>query len=341
MSIDYGHGDDLHRYKETVFKGNFSSNVWYKGAPESLIRFLKEKISTIESYPAPNAEEVSFLIEKHHHIKPQSVIVTNGATEAFYLVANTFHGCSVTICNPSFSEYELASKVNKLAIHFTDRKSVLTHQFKTDIAFICNPNNPDGFENTPEEIETLIQQYPNTLFIIDEAYVEFTSSSISCIELTKTYKNILLIKSLTKLFCIPGLRLGYIIGHSSFINKIGSHKMPWNVNSMALHAASFIFKNYNNIYPDFDDCFKTTSSLKKAIQKIKGFDVINTNTTYFLIKLQKPLAKELKEYLVTKHQLLIRNASNFNTLNNHYIRVASQSPQKNQLLINALQQWNQ
>ena len=339
MSIDYGHGDDLHKYNKTIFKANFSSNVWYKGAPENLIQHLKEKILSIENYPAPNAENITKLIEEHHQLKAQSTIITNGATEAFYLIANTFHGTSATICTPSFSEYELASKVNNLAIQFIDRKSILTHQFNTEIAFICNPNNPDGFETTSEEIETLIQKFPNTLFIIDEAYIEFTSSNISCISFVEKQNNILIIKSLTKLFCIPGLRLGYIIGNQKIINKLANHKMPWNVNSIALHAAAFIFKNYTSLVPNFKTCLKNTVILKNKINNIEGFTVISTNTTYFLIKLDKPISQELKSYLVKEHQLLIRDASNFRTLDAHYIRVASQTPEKNQLLIHALQQW--
>lgn len=339
MSIDYGHGDDLHRYKETNFKANFSSNVWYKGAPKNLLTHLKKTIEIIESYPAPNAEVVTCLIEKHHKLQPTSVLVTNGATEAFYLITNTFHSESVTICTPTFSEYELASEVNKLAIEFIDRKSILTHQFTTKIAFICNPNNPDGFETTPEAIEILIQKFPDTLFIIDEAYVEFTSTTISCMALINKHTNILLIKSLTKLFCIPGLRLGYIAGSPTIIKKLADHKMPWNVNSIALHAATYIFKNYNNLFPDFETCFKNTAILKKEINELHGFTIIPTNTSYFLIRLDKPLANELKAYLVNTHELLIRDASNFRTLDLHYIRVASQTLKKNELLINALKQW--
>ncbi len=339
MGVDYGHGDDLHKYHTTEFKANFSSNVWYKGAPKSLKNYLAKKVEGIENYPAPNAEESTKIIEKHHKTEPNSILITNGATEAFYLITNTFHGTSVTICNPTFSEYELASRVNKLTIEYIDRKAILGHIFTTKIAFICNPNNPDGTETTPEEIEQLILKFPETIFIIDEAYIEFSSSSISCISLLKKYKNIIVIKSVTKLFCIPGLRLGYVISNPKLIKKIGNHKMPWNVNSLALYAANFIFNNYKSLYPDFKTYFTLTSNLKKSINNLNGFSVLPTNTTYFLIRLDKPVAKELKLHLVNQHQLLVRNAANFNNLDEHYIRVATQTSEKNQLLLNALQQW--
>lgn len=337
--IDYGHGDDLYKYDETNFKANFSSNVWYKGAPKKLVKHLKNQLKSIENYPAPSAEKLVNSIEKHHNLLKGSAIVTNGATEAFYLVANAFHSSTVTICTPSFSEYEQASKANNLTIKFVDRKLILEHQFKTQLAFICNPNNPDGFENTVQEIDLLTSKYPNTLFVIDEAYTEFTNSNISCISLLKKKSNLILIKSLTKLFCIPGLRLGYILTNPALTLKISNYKMPWNVNTMALFAGEYLFKHYQKIAPNFNTCFKNTQQLKEEINAINGFKVTPSNTSYFLIQLAQPKATELKSFLIKKHQLLIRSAANFRSLNEHYIRVSSQTPKKNNLLIKALKEW--
>ncbi|CAL2083941.1 histidinol-phosphate transaminase [Tenacibaculum sp. 190524A02b] len=338
--IEYGHGDDTHKFNNVNFKANFSSNVYNLGANTELKHYLKKQLDTIESYPAPSSEDFIELLSKHHQIKPQNCLVTNGATEAFYLITNTFHGSSATICTPSFSEYEQAGKVNDLQLEFIDRKLVLQHKFTTKLAFICNPNNPDGFENTSDEIATLATTYPNTYFVIDEAYTEFTSNSISCVDLLSKYPNIILVKSLTKLFCVPGLRLGYILSSSSIITQLLQHKMPWNVNSLALQAGEFIFKNYTKVLPDFNTYFSDAIALQKDINTIEGFEVTPTHTSYFLVRLSQPRASELKSYLVNSHQLLIRNASNFRTLDEHYIRIASQTPEKNALLIKALHAWN-
>ncbi|MEM6720904.1 MAG: aminotransferase class I/II-fold pyridoxal phosphate-dependent enzyme [Bacteroidota bacterium] len=338
--IDYGHGDDLHKYGDRKFKANFSSNVWYEGAPKKLVDYIQQQLQHIENYPAPSAEHLVKSIEKHHQLQANSSIVTNGATEAFYLVANAFHSVSVTICMPSFSEYEQASIANNLQMEFIHRNEVLQHEFTTELAFICNPNNPDGYENTVAEIAQLSTKFPNTIFIIDEAYTEFTKNTISCTSLLKRSTNIILIKSLTKLFCIPGLRLGYLLANSMLIAKLMKHKMPWNVNTMALEAGKFLFQNYSELAPEFKTCFQHTKALQKAIHALEGFEVIPTDTAYFLVKLSQPKAADLKSYLVNEHQLLIRDASNFRTLDAHYIRIASQTSAKNQLLIQALQQWN-
>ncbi len=337
--IDYGHGDDVYKYEGIDFKANFSSNVWYKGAPKKLLVHLQEELKSIENYPAPSAENLTQLIEDHHSLSRNTSIVTNGATEAFYLITNVFHSSTVTICCPSFSEYEQASIANKLEIKFINRNAILEHEFDTQLAFICNPNNPDGIENTVEELNLLTSKFPETIFIIDEAYTEFTSSNISCVSLLKKRNNIILIKSLTKLFCIPGLRLGYLLTTPTLISKLLKYKIPWNINSVALSAGEFLFRHYKELTPNFDSCFDNTEKLKNAINLLPGFKVHSTNTSYFLIELEQPKASELKSFLIQKHQLLIRNASNFRTLNEHFIRVASQTPEKNELLINALKQW--
>ncbi|WP_459212269.1 pyridoxal phosphate-dependent aminotransferase [Aquimarina rhabdastrellae] len=340
MSIDYGHGDDLYRYKDIKIRANFSSNVWYEGTPQRLLDHLQQQLSTIESYPAPSAETLVQQIATHHHLLPNSAIVTNGATEAFYLIAHAFQNSSVTICTPTFSEYELASKVHNLDITYVNRAVVTQHHFDTPLAFICNPNNPDGFENTVEELSKLVRSYPETCFVIDEAYIDFTPSDISALSLVQKFKNVIIVKSLTKVFCIPGLRLGYLLAHLETISTLVTYKIPWNVNSLALHAGSYIFEHYQELFPDMQQCFEHTSLLKQQLNTLDSFEVLPSNTNYFLVKLQKPESKALKEYLVREHQLLIRDASNFRTLDQYYIRIASQSPEKNNALIKALQQWN-
>lgn len=336
--MNYGHGDDLFKY-DIDFKANFSSNVWYEGTPLPLLSFIKNRLPHIENYPAPCSEQLVEKIKGHHELKSNTIIITNGATEAFYLISNAFHSQTVTIATPTFSEYEQAAKVNQLTLNFIERKSITTHPFSTNLAFICNPNNPDGYCNQPDEIAEVLKQHPHTYFIIDEAYIDFTNTINSCIPLLKKFENLIIIKSLTKLFGIPGLRLGYILGNEKIIKHFLNYKMPWNVNSIAIDAGSYIFDNYNHIYPNVKKVLVIAQKLQLDINLISGFDVISSTTNYFLVRLDKPYAGKLKKYLIDHHQILVRDASNFRGLDNHYIRIASQTPEKNNLLLKALKQW--
>ncbi len=112
----------------------------------------------------------------------------------------------------------------------------------TDLVFICNPNNPTG--KAFFQLENWIQQNPETLFVVDEAFIDFTVQINSSIPLINQYPNLLIMHSLTKAYAIPGLRLGYVVASEDLITKLKSIKQPWTVNSMALQAGKFIFENY-------------------------------------------------------------------------------------------------
>lgn len=335
----YGHGDDAYRYK-TKFKANFSSNVWYERTSDTLITHLKEQLPKIANYPTPNADELAKKIATHHNLDQDTVLVTNGATEAFYLIATLFYNKSVAIGIPTFAEYEDACVRNQMKIHHYDRNRVMQNLFTEDLAFICNPNNPDGYCNSVSEIEELISNFPNTKFVIDEAYIDFTFAIDSCIPLLEKFSNLIIVKSLTKLFSIPGLRLGYIITNPETKNSLQQSKMPWSVNAMAIEAGKYIFDNYHSIHPDIAQLLSYSKNLQQEIEALEDYQVIPSDTNYFLVKLTTPDASKLKNYLANTHQLLIRNASNFRGLNEYYIRIASQNPEKNQLLVNALHAWS-
>ncbi len=335
----YGHGDDGYLYN-TTFKANFSSNVWYESTAAKLITHLKHKLPAIANYPTPNADELSEKIAQHHQLEAASILTTNGATEAFYLIATLFYGKTAAIGTPTFSEYEDACMRNKMRISFYKRADLLDTNFKDDIVFICNPNNPDGYSTTVTEIRTLLLKFPKTTFVIDEAYIDFTLSIDSCKSLLKEFNTLIIVKSLTKLFSIPGLRLGYIMCHPELKQKLQHAKMPWSVNAMAIEAGKYIFNNYKALAPNMATLLNFSKALQQDIDTLSGFTVLPSTTPFFLVKLDSPDAAKLKDYLAYTHQLLIRDASNFRGLDGHYIRIASQSPQKNELLVNALKAWH-
>ncbi len=335
----YGHGDDGYRYA-IPFKANFSSNIWHERTSEQLLSYLREQLPLIANYPTPNADVLRQQIADHHKLNSSQVVITNGATEAFYNITPLFSGKKAAISIPTFSEYEDACLRSDMKIKYFDRSMVLHTSFEEDLVFLCNPNNPNGYSNTTLEIENLVSDFPNTTFVIDEAYIEFTHKIKSCVELLENYTNLIIVKSLTKLFSIPGLRLGYILCNAETGEKLQSSKIPWSVNTMAIEAGKYIFENYAQLHPDMAALLRYSSQLQQQIDTLDGFTVIPSNTNYFLVKLEIPSAPLLKDYLAHTHQLLIRDASNFRGLDSHYIRIASQNPEKNKLLINALQQWS-
>ncbi|UII34003.1 aminotransferase class I/II-fold pyridoxal phosphate-dependent enzyme [Fulvivirga ulvae] len=334
------HGDDLYNF-DFDFRANFSSNVWHDGTHQALVAALQNVLGNLQSYPAPDAQSLTSQIALHHHIESENVVVTNGAVEAFYLIAHAFRNSSATIYFPTFSEYEAACESHAIKINHMPRHKLSTSGITSTLAFICNPNNPDGLVTTRAELDRLVSCHPDTVFVIDEAYGDFVmGDSPSCVDMIGVHDNVIIVKSLTKLFAIPGLRLGYMLCSPAMQQKILACKMPWNVNQMAIEAGKFIFDSYTDIKPDLSAIMELSHKLQKELGQIEELEVLPSSTHYFLIKLKKPLASDLKQYLAHEHRLLVRDASNFHGLDQHYIRISPQTEEKNLLLVNALKTWS-
>ncbi|WP_299243210.1 aminotransferase class I/II-fold pyridoxal phosphate-dependent enzyme [uncultured Aquimarina sp.] len=331
-----GHGDDLHLVESEILY-NFSSNVYYKGCPKTLLTHISKNVSLIQNYPSPAASELNELAAHRFQLDSEQFLFTNGATEAFYLIAQLFSNKKAAIVAPTFSEYEDACRIFQLDFQLISRTEI--KDINVDLVFICNPNNPDGAIFSKNDLELLYQQKPETTFVIDEAYIEFTNSIESIISLTKKYDNLILVRSLTKTFTIPGLRLGYIVSNNLIIKELLTLKMPWSVNSLAIKAGEYIFKNYEAFQFEAAELIEETVTFKEQLEQLKGVKVCKSNTSYFLVELLQKSARELKEYLIVKHQILIRDATNFKGLKGEYIRLSTQSKEANKILIQALKEW--
>lgn len=337
-----GHGDDGYLYNREI-AGNFSTNTWYGGPEPGLQQYLQQKITAIDRYPDPAAEGLQKVIASHYGLEAGQVLVTNGATEAIYLVAQAFSRQSVTIVIPAFAEYEDACVIHGLHVQFMPWNELTPEtKISTSLVFICNPNNPTGAALSVETVAQILQHNQHCCFVIDEAYMEFTSATASLLPEMMKYSNCVLLRSLTKSFCIPGLRLGFVVANTSFIQSLRRFKMPWSVNSLAIEAGYYIYRNRHSIALPLEQLLAETAALQQSLQKATGWDIAPTSTHYFLVETKNTItAAALKQYLVLEHGLLIRDAANFRGLTPWHFRIACRRPEHNQLLIKALEQCSQ
>lgn len=333
-----GHGDDIHAFPNIRF--NFSSNVYYHGCDETLIEALQEDlVSRISNYPSPTAEELSTRAALFHGCSEDSILFFNGATEGFYTIAHCFKGTSATVFGPTFSEYEDACVAHDLNIRWKERSTFNDAVISDPLAFLCNPNNPDGSVTDRPAIEAFLDRNPDTYLVLDEAYIEFTLSVASMIDLCSKYERLIVVRSLTKVFAIPGLRLGYVVGAPSIIERLKAKKMPWSVNGLAIRAGEHIFEHYEALHFSKEQLLAEMETFKKQLSTVDFLRLLPTNTTYLLAELKKATASELKSFLALSHDVLVRDATNFTGLEGEYIRLSLQSPEVNQELIKALKKW--
>lgn len=330
-----GHGDDLYNYSN--IKINFSSNVYSHVDHSGLYAHLSGVMQNIMTYPEPQPYSLEKAIAETHGIDKEMVCATNGATEAIYLLAQAYRDSSSAILVPTFSEYADACILNshRLLKFYT----LETMPDEASIIWICNPNNPTGEAYDKERITILADRYPGKLFIIDQSYEAFTPKRLFNPKDSLEHHNIVLLHSLTKQFAVPGLRIGYITAHPTIISRIRSFVKPWSVNSLAISAGIYLLKHKLEYELNLNALLEERERVASELEKLGVLEPWTSDTHYMLIRLRFGNARALKEYLACNHGILIRDASNFDGLDNSYFRIAIQTPDENNKLINAIKEW--
>ncbi|MDD5962561.1 MAG: aminotransferase class I/II-fold pyridoxal phosphate-dependent enzyme, partial [bacterium] len=224
-----GHGDDLFRFEGRV-RINFSSNIPQNVNHEELIRHLCERGSLVGNYPEPEPKSVERRLAQLLGLEPESVIVTNGATEAIYLIAHLFEGKRSAIVAPTFREYQDAAKVFAHRVSFISSIDEIEAS-DADIVWLCNPNNPTGEVFCRERLLSIIDRCREKVFVIDQAYALYSVKRVLSAEDIAGRDNVVILHSLTKEYMIPGLRIGYAIGSAGVMDALRGLRMPWSVNA--------------------------------------------------------------------------------------------------------------
>jgi len=338
----FGHGSDAYKYSRKII-ADFSSNIWYKGLPEGLTECLYAEMVKLVHYPEPDAGKLAKKIAEFHDVSDSKVLVSNGASEAFYLIAQLYAKAKSGIVFPSFSEYEDACSIHNHELFFINNRSINFSQkfdYGTTI-WLGNPNNPDGKTIDVDNLVSWIKLNPKTIFIFDEAYGDLCYGFESLVDFSPQLPNLIIIKSLTKAYAIPGLRLGYVIASSQIIESLKRIKIPWSVNSLAIEAGIFVLKDYKKHVPNKNNLYKQVVEFQQQLSSIPNIKVTPSNCNYFLVELKKSKAADLKNHLANIHGLLIRDASNFRGLTEHHFRVALQNADMNLKLVDVIKNWIQ
>ena len=335
----YGHGDDTWRYGDAI-KMNFSSNIYQKADLSELKTFLASRLDVIGHYPEPEPKELEGLIAEKLEIPANMVMVTNGANEAIYLIAQLYSGWTSIIPQPTYHEYADACKMFGHIISYerTDDLEVLPQD---RIYWLCNPDNPTGNVLLKALLAYVIRKNPRFLYVIDESYADYTlQPRLQPKEMMDCF-NVMFIRSMSKKYCVPGLRLGYVAASPIIIDRLRAIRQPWTVNALAIEAGKYLVEHDPQVLPDMEAYIAEAQRLKAGLEAIEGLMVMDTQTHYMLVNIDWANVLELKNWLVEHHGILIRDASNFHGLDDHCFRVAAQTPEENDALLSAIKEYQQ
>jgi len=331
---------------------DFSAPINFLGASPKAVEAIIRVAQKVKFYPDPNPKELKNEIAEYvGGIEANNIIIGNGSIEPIYMIADFFGSdFEAIIPVPSFSEYEKATlKVhakpvfNKLNKDFSmDLNSIkkATNE-KTRIIFICNPHSPSGKLYSRDNILEITEfcSEKNIFVCVDENYMEFTElgPKTTVSGDVKKYKNLFVVKSLTKFFGMPGVRFGYGIANKKFICELQDVRQPWSINLLAVFAARAALKDSEFINKTKKLIADEKSHLIKLINSINCLQVFPSVTNFLLVKiLDKRISSTVLREKLAEEGILIRDCSTFVGLDNSYFRVTVRSYDQNNLLADNL-----
>ena len=330
-----GHGDDAYKYPHIT--SNFSSNVYDSVPHDGLFAHLAAQLPAITHYPEPEPFSLEKALAAKLRLEAEEVCVTNGATEAIYLLAATYAESVSAVWMPTFSEYADACRLHRHRILPFYRLEDLPREAR--MAWICNPNNPTGEVRPKALLRECIERHPEQLFILDQSYDGFTFQPVFSPREAASLPNVVVIHSFTKQFAIPGLRLGYLTARPSLLEEVRAHRMPWSVNQLAIEAGQYLLAHESDYTLDLQALLAERERVSQALTALGVVEVWPSDTHFLLARLRMGRAAALKDYLASEHGILIRDASNFQGLDGGFFRIAVQTPAENDCLIQAIALW--
>ena len=318
--------------------------------PKLILDVLISEIKTLgfRYYPEKNLNSLREIIGEFHQINPDNILPGNGASElitwAGYEASKSGASC---IPSPGFVDYERSLNCWNANFDYSELPKNWSNSFPQtfpikpicDVLWITNPHNPTGQLWDKKSLEIILKKYK--LVICDEAFLAITPNGEkeSLIPLTKKYDNLLVIRSLTKLFNIAGLRLGYIIGSSEKLKKWDIKRDPWPLNSFAIKAGIELLSNkilYEEWTSKIHDWVNTEKNwVSNELSKIKNLKVHNSSTNFFLIESKFSLSSNI--HYLEKKGILIRECNSFRFLNEKWARISLQTRKNNKILCREIQ----
>jgi L-threonine-O-3-phosphate decarboxylase len=338
---------------------DFSASINPLGPPQSAIAAIQANWDSLAHYPDPRYLDLRQVIAAHHQIDPDWVLPGNGSAELLTWASRELAELpSTALITPAFGDYFRALKSFGATLHpcpialscpltapltasqgvaFTASPNLPSSLTNAAGLLLNNPHNPTGAMFSVEAILPLLERF--SLVVIDEAFMDFVlpHQQQSLIAFITQYPNLVILRSLTKFYSLPGLRLGYAIAHPDRLQRWQEWRDPWSVNVLAAAAAIAVLQDTAFQLHTYDWLEQTRSPLYHQLANIPGLHPLPAVANYFLIQSDYPVL-QLQQELLKQHKILIRDCTSFPELGDRYFRIAIRTPPENNRLLKGLTQ---
>lgn len=328
---------------------DFSANINPLGAPEWLRQVVNRSLDDTVHYPDPDMLALRSAAARAVGMPPEQVVAGNGSTEILYAIPRVAGCARAIIPVPSYADYERACALAHVPVtHITmdegdafclnipKLEAALRESLEPALVFLGNPNNPTGATLSPDIVRALCAAHPQDLFVIDEAFADFCEPPVTL--LPDIPENALVVRSLTKFFALPGIRLGVAYAAESWAERIHGMILPWSLGTMAQAVGARLFDDVAYATTTRE---KTASWRSELYEGLSSFDALTVwagaaNYLFCKITHAQMTAPELADRLLREWGMAIRVCDNYPGLGAAFFRVAVRMPEENQRLLEAM-----
>jgi L-threonine-O-3-phosphate decarboxylase len=339
---------------------DFSASISPLGPPNSVLAAISSQLNNLRHYPDPNYCELRLALSHFHKLSPEWILPGNGSAELLSLAGRELAQLAATVLiAPAFGDYYRAlsaydAKVLECPVSLTatalqEPSPMNSVAFLNPLSEILdkvqrtnnkglllnNPHNPTGKLFSREAILPYLEKF--ALVVIDEAFMDFLppEQEQSAIAMVQEYPNLAILRSLTKFYSMPGLRLGYAIAHPARLQRWQSWRDPWPVNTLAAAAASAALQDKEFQAKTWAWLPPTRNQLFEGLASFPELKPLNGAANFLLVESQSSVL-QLQQKLLKEHRILIRDCLSFPELGDRYFRIAVLSSSDNQRLLKAL-----
>ncbi len=338
-------GPDLTELKELGLSPDlvldFSTCLNPFGPPPEWRKALRSL--SVGFYPDSDSTELRLRLASKLGLSPAQILVGAGSVELLRLVALTFLSLKdlVLVPQPTFEEYEMASRLAGARVLRGRSREEEGFQFDVELLiyllgrrrpkmiFLCNPNNPTGQYLKRQEVETLLEASPESLLVLDEAYISFVRDPWSSLDLLNR-GDVLILRSLTKDFSLAGVRLGYALASEEIISALHRVRPPWSVNVVAQKLGLLALERDDWLERCRRRLWQEQAYLRRGISRL-GLWTLPSETHFFLVRVER--ATQFRELLL-RRGILVRDCTSFGLPD--YIRLSPRLRPHNRRLLLAL-----
>jgi len=329
---------------------DFSANINPLGPPQGVLSAIEKSLTPIGLKVYPDVHNFVSAIAEKHRLMPDEMVVGSGVASLIFAVMHTLTPKRVLILEPAFVEYLRASAAVNAQVTtallteergFTPDFASLIHDVKErqfDLVILNSPHNPTGALYPRDAMLSLIDaaEEHNTAVLLDEAFIDYASQE-SLVSLAPTKSHLVVLRSLTKFYAMPGIRIGYAVTNAKLAAKVKGQIDPWSVSTVALEAgcAALAADEFG-----MESCRVNTIARAKFASGLRGIglEVLPSAANFLLAKLPHGSGGDLQTWLDSE-RILIRRCDSFHGLSDEFIRMAVRSTSDNDRLVSLIEKW--